>query len=321
MLLPSSPGSLRPIRCGTAGPDRRRQFVALGLIGWLVLAWTSGCATFGKRGPAAEKLAAGHELLRLGVAAMEMGQWRESETLLQRSLEAAPDDAETRRYMAEALWHRGAQESALAQVAAAIQLSPNDAKLAVRAGEMSLAAGAREAAIAHADQAIRLDPQLGEAWALRGRIFWQLNQPDRALADLQRALEFAPASADVLLDVAVMYRERGQPERCLTTLHQLHDTYAPGEVPQTALLLEGLALLDISRPQQAADVLLAAIGRGVPNAELLYYLAQAQSAAGRYAEATAAANEALKIDASHQASRQLLAQLAAQTTPTAPQPR
>jgi predicted Zn-dependent protease len=88
-----------------------------------------------------------------------------------------------------------------------------------------------------------------------------------------------------------------------------------------ALVLEGLTLLDLDRPQQACESLVAAIQRGPASAQVHYYLAHAQYAAGRYAEATAAAQQALAIDASHQASRQLLAQLAAHTPPAEPQRR
>ena len=293
----------------------------MGLIAAATFSNTTGCATFGRRGPTAEKAAAGRELSRQGVAAMQTGQWSQAEILLRQALEASPEDAEVRRQLAEALWHRGAANEAMSHMAAAMRFEPGDAKLAARAGEMALAAAAPEAALSHAEQAICLDPQLASAWALRGRVFRRLNQPDRALADLQRALVFAPASTDVLLELAIMYRERGQPARCLTTLHHLHDTYPPGEEPQTALLLEGLTLMDLKRPQQAAEVLLAATHRGPPNADLFYYLAQAQSAAGKYAEATSAAQQALAVNASHEPSRQLLAYLATLSNPAEPQRR
>ncbi len=242
---------------------------------------------------------------------MQIGQWQQAELLLRQGLEASPDDAEIRRRLAEALWHRGAANEAMSHIAAAVRLEPRDATLAVRAGEMALAAGARDAARERAEEAIRLDPQLAGAWALRGRVFRQTNQPDRALADLQRALVFAPDSSDMLLELAVMYRERGEPARCLTTLHHLHDTYPHGAEPPNALLLEGLTLMDLQRPHQAADVLRTATRRGPPNADILFYLAQAQSAAGQYAEATNSVQQALAVDGSHQASRELLAQLAA----------
>ena len=69
--------------------------------------------------------------------------------------------------------------------------------------------------------------------------------------------------------------------------------------------------MELGRPHHAADCLQLAAQRGPANVDVLYYLAQAEYGAGRYAEAGNAAERVLAIDASHQASRQLLAQLAA----------
>jgi len=252
---------------------------------------------------------------------MQTGQWQHAEDLLRQGLEASPEDAEVRRQLAEALWHRGAANEAMSHIAAAVRFEPGDASLTVRAGELALSSGAHEAALQRAEDAIRIDPRLASAWALRGRTFRQMNQPDRALADLQRALVFDPDKAEILLELATMYREGGKPARCLTTLHHLHDTYPPGEEPQNALMLEGLTLMDLRRPHQASEVLLTATQHGPANADLLFYLAQAQSAAGQYAAATTAVHQALAVDDSHQASRKLLAQLAALPNAAEPQRR
>jgi thioredoxin-like negative regulator of GroEL len=104
-------------------------------------------------------------------------------------------------------------------------------------------------------------------------------------------------------------------------MHHLHDTYSPGEEPQSTLLLEGLTLLELNRPMQAAEVLLAASQRGPANADLLFQLAQAQSAAGRRDQAAAALEQALAVDATHQPSRDLLAQLAGAGNTAEPQRR
>jgi tetratricopeptide (TPR) repeat protein len=264
-----------------------------------------------------ERIAAGRDLSRQAVTAMEMGHWPQAEALLRKALEASPDDAQTHHYLAKALWHRGASDEALSCMSEAARLDPNDPLLAVRAGEMSLAVGNYQVARSRAEQAIGLDPQLSAAWALRGRVNWRTNQLDQAIADMQRALELAPESPDVLLDAALVYRQRGRPARSLAVLHSLLDTYRPGEEPQLALLLEGRTLLELGRPHQAAESLLAAARRGSPNADVYFQLAKAQSAAGRHAEATAAAEQALAVDTTHQASRQLLVQLASNTPPGA----
>jgi len=274
-----------------------------------------GCAALRHRGPRAEDIAAARELSREGVSAMEAGQWQEAEDLLKKSVEASPDDAATRSSLAEAYWHRGARQEAIDQIEEAIKLDRDNAVLAVRAGEMFLACGAAAEAMANANRAIRCDSRLASAWALRGRCYQRLNQPDKALLDLQHSLDFEPDNTGVLYDVAEIYRQRGQSARSLTTVHHLLDTYSPGEEPRNALTLEGLALLDLGRPQQALDALIEADRRGLPNAETKYHLARAYSAAGQFSQATAAAQEALAISSSHQPSRQLLTELAARTSP------
>lgn len=274
---------------------------------------TSGCASLHRRGPRAEDVSAARELSRQGVSAIESGKWQEAEDLLKKSLEASPADAATRSSLVEALWHRGARQEALAEMEQAIELDKDNAVLAARAGEMSLASGATADAFAHAEQAIRCDSRLASAWALRGRCFLQMHQPDKALLDLQHALDFGPDNADVLYDVAAIYRQRGLSARSLTTVHHLLDTYSPGEEPPNALTLEGLALLDLGRPQQAAEALATAARRGPPDAELLYHLAQAYSASGQFAQAATTAQEAIALNGSHDPTRQLLIDLAARS--------
>jgi Flp pilus assembly protein TadD len=112
-----------------------------------------------------------------------------------------------------------------------------------------------------------------------------------------------------------LYRQRGEHTRCLTTLHHLLDTYPEGEEPRLALQMEGLTLADLGRPEQAVESLTAATHRGPPSAEAYYQLAQVLETAGRPADATAAAQQALVADASHMPSRELLARLAATPAP------
>jgi len=277
-----------------------------------------GCAVLGHRGPVPKDVATCRELTQQGVAAMELGHWAEAEQLLQSAVEASPVDSATRRYLAEVLWHRGATDAAIVQMEAAVRLDDRDASLVVRSGEMLLGTGAAEKALERANEAIALNPKLASAWALRGRVFWRMNETDRALADLQRSLQFAPDSRDVLMDVAAIYRQRGQHDRCLTTLHHLLDTYPPGQATQLAYWMEGLALSDLGRPQQAVESLELAKGQGPANADVLYYLAQAQLACGRPDAAATAAQQALAVNPEHAPSRQLLTQLAVHTTPEEP---
>ena len=150
----------------------------LSLIAAVILVAASGCAMLGKRAPRIDDVTKCRELTQQGVAAMEMGQWDQSEKLLERTVEAAPTDTVTRRSLAEVLWHRGATKEALLQMEAAVRLDASDASMMVRDGEMLLVTGATDKALERANEAIRLDPKLSGAWALRGHIYWQANQTD-----------------------------------------------------------------------------------------------------------------------------------------------
>src|SRR4051812_2795679 len=161
-----------------------------GIVTFVILS-TCGCAMFGRRISSNDQIAAARELSRQGVAALETGQPQQAEDLLKKSLAASSEDASAHRYMAEALWRRGAGGEALTQINEAVRLDSTNAELAVRAGEMYLAAGRRDVAESHAERAIHLDPKLASGWALRGHCFLQSNQPERGLADLQRAIDLA----------------------------------------------------------------------------------------------------------------------------------
>ena len=73
-------------------------------------------------------------------------------------------------------------------------------------------------------------------------------------------------------------------------------------VPLSGRVLEG-------RPADALGSLTRA-GQGPPHAEILYQLARCQGAVGQTDAAVASAQRALAVDATHQPSRQLIAELA-----------
>jgi len=281
----------------------------------MVTALSAGCASLGKKKIVPESITACRKLSRDGVAAMEMNQWQRALELLQQAVETNPTDVDARRHLSEVLWQKGDRQDAAVHMEAAVQLDPHHAPTVVRSGEMLLALGAEERAMQRAEEALLLDPNLAEAWALRGRIYRQQKQPARALADLQQALRYAPHARDALLDIAELQYSLGRSQHCLTTLHHLLDTYPPGDEPQRALWLEGLAYAAVGRGQDAVESLYAANLRGKPQADLLHDLAQAENAAGRPAVAADLARQALAVDASHQPSHVLMAQLQGSAAP------
>ncbi len=296
--------------------DCHARLLLTSLAGCALVALAGGgCASMRKQKIVPESIAACRQMSRDGVAAMELGQWDEAHSLLQEAVATSPTDIDARRHLAEVLWQTGNHRDAVVHMEAAVRLDPRNAPTTVRSGEMLLAVGAVDRAALRAQQAIALDATLAGAWALRGRIFRQRGEAARALADLQQALRYSPHSTDVLLDTAEVQYSMGRPQRSLTTLHHLLDVYAPGEEPQRALWLEGLAYQALDRPYDAVESLYAASLRGAPQADLLYQLALAEQTAGRPTAATNTVRQALSLDTQHQLSRVLLAQLEGSAAP------
>lgn len=288
--------------------DPHRLFRGGALIAIALLA-TTGCMSMSKHKIVPESLATCRELSHDGVTAMELGEWDRARAVLDEAVTTSPTDADARRHLAEALWQTYSRTEAVAHMEAAVKIDPKHAPTVVRAGEMLLEIGDVDSAEQRAEQAIALDSTLAGGWALRGRVARKRGSSKRALADLQQALRYSPHQTDVLLQVAEVQYELGRPQRCLSTLHRLLDIYPPGQESQQALWLEGLAYGTMNRHQDAVESLAAASQRGTAPANLLYQLASAEQAAGQTSAAANTARRVLALDAQHEPSRTLLAQL------------
>ncbi|MEN0109408.1 MAG: tetratricopeptide repeat protein [Planctomycetota bacterium] len=270
-----------------------------------------GCALT-RSGKGSEYVQQAKSMWRRGVAALETGRVDEAESLLRQAAEAAPEDPDAQRHLAEALWQSGQRTEAVTRAELACRCAPRDSGAAVRAGQMRLEAGDAQRSIDWADAAIAADTRSATAWALRGRAHRRLGRPERALADFQQALRFAPNDPALLTDVAMLHRARGDHRRCLTTLHQVIDSYPPGHEPASALAMVGESYLALGRARDAADSFRVAASRGPADAQLLYGLAEAQAACGQTDAAIADARRAIEADAAHTPSRELLARLEGQ---------
>lgn len=271
-----------------------------------------GCRLWQPAQPGEKSLLASRQLTRQAIAALEQHQWDEGLRLAREAVQTCPPDVDARLVYGEALWAKGLREEAIRELEEVAQLTGEDAGVEARLGEMYLAVGQIDRAREHANRAIELAPQDPRGWVVRARIARRSGDFPAALADYQRAVAYVPHQPEWLLEVAELYRAMGQPERALATLHQLADTYSPGEEPPQLIYLQGVTYLALNRPQEAAELLAQAIQQAGPCADWLYQLARAQAAAGRVRSAEQTLRQALRLEPQHHASRQLLAQLHSQ---------
>lgn len=155
----------------------------------------------------------------------------------------------------------------------ALALAPEDEALCVEAGIMYLDLGLLGEADRLASQAVHVNPRSAKAWHLRGSVALARGQPEPALADLHRALAIAPGDRSVLLATAEAYRQLNKPQRALATLAVLGETYGPGEMPGSVLMLEGLAQEALGRSEDAAESYRKALAIGDAPAEAAARLA------------------------------------------------
>ncbi|MBS0210241.1 MAG: tetratricopeptide repeat protein [Planctomycetes bacterium] len=275
----------------------------------VALALVAGCRLPGMDGPVSKDLATSRQLSHRGLSAMERGDRQTAQQILARAVDVCPSDVEARQHYAESLWQNGKQPGAVEQIDAALKLAPDNESLHVRAGQMHLAMNDIEIASSEADQAIRLNSKSPGAWRLRGQIAARRGNLRQALAGFHRAVSYDPHDRELLIDVAETYRQLGQPQQALVTLHEVVDTYSPGDEPQRVLLLEGLALSAMGRNNDAAERLAQARDRGPASAEICYHLAQAQAASGQSISARASLEQALQLEPAHVASQTLLTEL------------
>lgn len=275
---------------------------------WLALA-APGCRIPGLDGPVSHSLATSRQLCQQGLVAMEREQWQRAEQLLQQAVKTCSTDPDSRRSYAEALWHRGSEQDAVAQMERACELAPGDAELHVRTAEMYLAMKRMDPAINHTRQALELAPRLASAWAMRGRIMETGDQLQEALASFHRALGYAPNDRGIRFETAQLYQRMNQPERALVMLQNLAETYSPGGEPPSLFFAQGQAYKAMQRYDDAIQSFATAKALGAPPAETLCQLGECLMAVGRPGDAASAAREALHVDPQCQHSHQLLAQI------------
>jgi tetratricopeptide (TPR) repeat protein len=241
------------------GPARPTILVAVAILTAIP---STGCRMWQRvRTSSDEAVAATRQLSLQGKDAQQRGHWDEAEALYAAALEKSPRDERARCGYAEALWHRGAQEEAVAHMEEAVKLSGHDPERLVQLGSMYLARGEYPRAGVQAAKAIAANRELAGAWALQGHVLAAQGSATEALAAFHRALSFQAHFPEVQLALADLYARQNRPQRALATLQTLASGYPLDQVPAEVFMRQGLALRQMGRHQDAARALARAAER------------------------------------------------------------
>ena len=285
-----------------------RQINCVLLLLALTVVLTGGCRSALQRARESKALLLGRQFTRKGVVAMESGQWTEAEKLLAKAVEESPDDPESRRHYAEALWKRGEKDEAIRQLDLAIQ-NGGGYEHHARLAQMYLDTEQIAKAIRHADRAIDLQPEEAAGWAVRARILDHQKSDSQALIAYQRARGLAPEDRELLWDMARLYERLNRSRDSLVVLQDLSNTYTPGEEPQEVIYCMGRVCAVLGRSDEAIDYYVEALRRGPATPDILYHMADAQFRLGNIAKSQDILRQALALDPEHELSRSMLSRL------------
>jgi tetratricopeptide (TPR) repeat protein len=192
---------------------------------------------------------------------MHEGRWDIAETLFTDALSVSNSDDRAHWGLAESYWERGEQDLAIEHMEKAVRLSAADPKLVQRLGRMYLDVGRIEEAEQHSLWALQLNRDSEDAWALRGDCLRAAGSDTKALAAYHRALALRPDFQEVQLQAAEIYRPQGRFDRVLATLDRLQDGVGIEATESRADLLQGIAMRQLGRHEQAKQCFLRAAAK------------------------------------------------------------
>jgi tetratricopeptide (TPR) repeat protein len=273
----------------------------------------AGCAGMRPGRPGAENVVLARQLSQQGLNAIHEGHYADAERRFRDAIAHCPTNTTARYQLANCLWKRNAREEAIAQLSEALELSGRtDVDMLVELGYMYANLDRPEEALQLSDEAIQLGPDRSDAWQLQADCLRQQGRTGAALAAYHRALAHDPTNVDMRLATAEIHQLQRQPARTLAAISHLERQVPLNYQPEQMVLLKSAALRELGRSGEAEELLLAALERGTPTAELLTELARAQTDAGNLSQARRTIQQALAL-ADNQGQddlRQLLARVA-----------
>lgn len=189
---------------------------------------------------------------------MHDGRWDIAESLFSDALEVSKADDRAHWGLAEAFWKRGERERAIEHMEQAVRLSAGDPKFVERLGRMYLELGRGEEADHHSQWALQTKRDSPDSWRLRGDCLRASGKDDDALAAYHRALALQPDFPEVQIASAEIYRDQRRFDRLLATLDRLQDGMGPEETPASVDLLQGIAMRQLGRAEEARRYLVRA---------------------------------------------------------------
>lgn len=168
-----------------------------------------------------ERREACDSLCKQAKAAQSEGAPDRADLLLNEAVRQRPDDLETRRHLADAMWDCGRQQDAISEYRELVESHSRDPRLPKRLAEMLWRAGQKDEAAQMADKALRLNPTSTEALLVKARTEAARRELDASVATYIRLTRAAPDLIEAKLELAEVHVERGYSNQACTVLRDV----------------------------------------------------------------------------------------------------
>jgi len=190
---------------GQALADRFTYLPAMGLV--LGVVGVLPAAGWQRR--VAGALAAAACLLLAVLTWQQSGYWRDTVTLMERTLAVTPLNLYAQSQLAHAHLARGENDKARAMYEDVLRMRPDIAQVQINLGVIAAASGDYGRAITHYREGIRLDERSFEAYNNLAAALLETKDPGAASAVLEQALLLRPQDPDALFNLGLARSQSG----------------------------------------------------------------------------------------------------------------
>jgi tetratricopeptide (TPR) repeat protein len=274
---------------------RADRYTYIPLVGLFVaLSWGAADLLDRLRWPAAARVALAGGVTALCVVGtwVQVGFWRDSETLWRHALAVTPDGAAAHNSLGAALEEKGEPEGALHEYLEAVRLDPDHVDARVNLGSALLAEGQPAAAEPHLAAAARLQPGHAPAHAKLGLALAQLGRADEAEGQYAEALRLVPEYAEAHNGLGVLLLREGRVREAVAHFEAALASRPDSTATRVNL---GTALLRQGAPSEAAAQFTQAVQEDPDLAAAHNGLGVALARQGRWEEAVACDRAAVRL--------------------------
>jgi len=238
----------------------------------------------------------------LGKVLQQQGRVDEAITHFQRALDIQPDYAIAHNNLGTALLQRGQVDEAITHFQKALESQTHDATAQAAAcnnlGNVFFQQGRVNEAIGEFQKAVEILPQFAQAHDNLGNVLFQQGRVDEAIGEFQKAVEILPQFAQAHDNLGNALLQRGRVQEGVLHYQRSLEIQSDAPATQHALAWVLATCPEASIRNGARAVELAQRANqlsGGRNAMILCTLGAAYAECGRFAEAIAAAQQALEL--------------------------